>query len=234
MHCIAQAKLTKNYGILRMDPYCRVRLANVVLESRVSPSGGKNPVWNDILSAYVRALVPRTNCLSSAPVAYQCHITQCPVPVASASLHLRCLAQCYSCEKLKYETNSRYPSFSTQCAPAWRRFTSCRALWRGASRVLYFSCATIAHFWWPFCLCVPSSHVLAQGTFSADERIAWAHIIIPQEVLNGRTSDQWYDLNGKQGDGKEGAINIILKLEQQVCLSFVHLNTDSVRLRIAI
>ena len=60
---------------------------------------------------------------------------------------------------------------------------------------------------------------MAQGTFSADERIAWAHIIIPQEVLNGRTLDQWYDLNGKQGDGKEGTINIILKLEQQVCLS---------------
>lgn len=55
-----------------------------------------------------------------------------------------------------------------------------------------------------------------QTTFSPDERIAWAHILIPQDVLNGRTSEQWYDLNGKQGDGKEGSINIVLKLDQQV------------------
>ncbi len=53
----------------------------------------------------------------------------------------------------------------------------------------------------------------------ADERIAWTHIVIPPEVLQGKTVDQWFDLNGKQGDGKEGTVNIILKLESQVPLS---------------
>ncbi len=43
-----------------------------------------------------------------------------------------------------------------------------------------------------------------------DERIAWCHVQVPQTVLQGETVDDWYTLNGKQGDAKEGMLNLVL------------------------
>lgn len=43
-----------------------------------------------------------------------------------------------------------------------------------------------------------------------DELIAWTHINIPQNVFGGETHEDWYPLNGKQGDGLEGMINLVL------------------------
>ncbi len=44
-----------------------------------------------------------------------------------------------------------------------------------------------------------------------DDRVAWAHIQIPDKVITGgETADDWYVLNGKQGDGKEGMVNLVL------------------------
>jgi len=47
-------------------------------------------------------------------------------------------------------------------------------------------------------------------SFTVDELIAWAHIPIPDAVMNGETIDEWYALNGKQGDGLEGHVNLVL------------------------
>lgn len=42
---IIEAKLNKNYGIARMDPYVRFKLGNRILETPTHYNGSKNPIW---------------------------------------------------------------------------------------------------------------------------------------------------------------------------------------------
>ena len=42
-----------------------------------------------------------------------------------------------------------------------------------------------------------------------DERIAWGLIPIKEEVFSGETVEDWYSLTGKQGEDKEGMINLV-------------------------
>ena len=43
-----------------------------------------------------------------------------------------------------------------------------------------------------------------------DDRIAWAHYEFTEELMNGDTVEEWITLSGRQGDDKEGVLNVIL------------------------
>lgn len=50
---IMEANLVKNYGLVRMDPYCRVRVGNSTFETPTKISAGRQPVWNRVVHAYL-------------------------------------------------------------------------------------------------------------------------------------------------------------------------------------
>ncbi|KAL3267029.1 hypothetical protein HHI36_011172 [Cryptolaemus montrouzieri] len=112
---VVQAKLAKNYGMTRMDPYCRLRVGHYVYETNTDAKGGKTPKWNIVV--------------------------QCMLPQGINTISVEIYDEC---------------------------------------------------------------------SFTMDELIAWATIVIPKQVLAGETHEDWYPLTGKQGEGVEGMINLVL------------------------
>ena len=43
-----------------------------------------------------------------------------------------------------------------------------------------------------------------------DDRVAWAYLEFREDLFNGEVVEEWVALNGKQGEGHEGNINVIL------------------------
>lgn len=45
---VVEAQLVKNYGLLKMDLYCKIRVGHMMLETETCLNGGKNPKWRDL------------------------------------------------------------------------------------------------------------------------------------------------------------------------------------------
>ncbi|KAK5984479.1 Toll-interacting protein [Trichostrongylus colubriformis] len=112
---IADANLVRNYGIVRMDPYCRLRVGHAVFETQTKLSGGRSPVWNRTVHAYL--------------------------PNGVESIYIQ---------------------------------------------------------------------IFDEKAFSADECVAWAHVMLPQAIFSGETIDDYYPLSGQQGEGKEGMLHLVI------------------------
>lgn len=68
-----------------------------------------------------------------------------------------------------------------------------------------------------------------ERSFTMDELIAWTQITIPKQVMSGETHEDWYPLSGKQGEGVEGMINLVMTYLVSILNPFIHLYETGIR-----
>lgn len=57
-------------------------------------------------------------------------------------------------------------------------------------------------------------------SFKMDELIAWTEVKISEPVLRGETQENWHALSGKQGEGVEGMLDLVLSFTVRDLLLF--------------
>ena len=61
--------------------------------------------------------------------------------------------------------------------------------------------------------------IVSQNAFSPDSQIAWGLIKIKEDLPPDETYDEWYPLTGKQGDDKEGMINVVMSVTVSISIT---------------
>ena len=69
-----------------------------------------------------------------------------------------------------------------------------------------------------------------QRYLALDDRVAWAYFEFTEELLSGETIEEWITLNGKQGDGQEGTMNVILSFTVWVYMYVIPYSGKSSRM----
>ena len=63
--------------------------------------------------------------------------------------------------------------------------------------------------------------IFDERTLSSDEQIAMIHYVFPDELFAGTPVDEWFPLNGKLGEQKEGNIHLRLQFTVGICRLFI-------------